>query len=161
MNDVSGIVYACAEKYGINQDDSRNAGFLERQLGKHNYDLTQKKFFNFMRDKLLLFHYLIGEKVIIAGYEGNTLDRKIGWYSPGDERSEGSINDWELKPVEERKSDLYLLRPAEMGFTASSKLWKDERKKRMHLRRTDDLLIRLYKNSTITAPKLKYLTLNG
>lgn len=133
-NTISDMIRACEENYGLEvSDNNRNkyVGFLERQLKSHpEYDLNlrtphpNKKIFsylNLMRDKLLLFSYLIGETSIVAGYKGHTEERRVR-----------SID------------DLYLLRPSELGGTIGGDLEGIERSRKMALRQTDRNLLSLY-----------------
>ncbi len=156
-NTINDVIKACEEKYGSKTTDknrSKYIQFLQRQLEVHpNYDLNKQTphptmkvfpYLNLLRDNLQLFYYLVGEALIIAGYRGNKIKRRIGWYSPGDKRLDGSIvEEWELKPIQERKKDLYLLRPSDLGCVHGN-LEDIERLRKIDLKKTDENLFSLY-----------------
>jgi len=158
-NTLNDVIKVCEEEeYGLQVNpENRNQPieFLERQLNDHpEYDLNKRtpkakktpfRYFNLMRSNLLLFYYLIGETPIIAGTKEHEVERRIGWYSQGDERGDGSIvEEWELKPKKERKKDLYLLRYSQIAGAASGNLPPLERSQRKALKQTDEKLLSLY-----------------
>lgn len=155
LNTINDVIIAWEEKYGLKTTNrNKDIGFLERQLKAHpDYDLNKQTphpimkifpYLNLMRDKLLLFYYLIGETIIIAGYKDHEVKRRIGWYTPGDKRPDGCIaENWELKPKEERKEDLYLLRISELGCVRGD-IGIIERLKKIDLKKTDKHLFSVY-----------------
>lgn len=157
INTINDVVRAREEKYELkttNKNRDEDIGFLERQLNTHpNYDLNKRNlkgqlnpfpYLNLMRDKLLLFSYLTGETPIIAGYKDHEVKRRIGWYTSGDKRLDGSIvKRWELKPIKERKKDLYLLRPSDLGCVHGN-LEDIEKSRKTDLKKTDEHLFSLY-----------------
>lgn len=135
MNTLDDVIKECQEKYvlGVTERNrSKYVAFLQRQLKAHpDYNLNFRTeatknpfpYFNLIVDKLLLFSYLIGETPIIAGYKEHT----------------------EVKRIKSIR-DLYLLRPAEMGYGRRAS-------KSALMRRTDrrlfDLCHRFYNKKNI------------
>jgi len=72
--------------------------------------------FNQVVDIAYLTTILKGFTPIITGVEGEVVERRIGWHSPGDKKSDGSIAGvFQPKPTEERCEDLYLLSKKQIG----------------------------------------------
>lgn len=132
MPSIEDVIKDCESRYHINFDDPEYyLGFISRQL-KQNKDYklnsrdepfstsTRHPYVAILSDNLLLFSYITGKNIIIAGYKGAEQEKKIL-----------SV------------SDLYLLRPAEIGSTGGSLSYED-RIRSSELMITDQRLWRLY-----------------
>lgn len=128
-NNIDSVIWNCERTYGLNvteENKDKFIGFIKRQLRLHkDYDLNFRTsgkrnpypYLNHLVNKLYLLSILIGKTSINAGYLDNIVERRIGWYSLGDAKTDGTIaHESEIKPKEERYKDLYLLRKAEIGY---------------------------------------------
>jgi hypothetical protein len=167
-NTIYDIIWRCREKYGLeltSQNTPKYIGLVKRQEILHpEYDLNYRTghykcrstfiYLNLSMNKLLLFSYIIGETTITAGFTDYEVEKRIGYHL-------GS--EWDLKPKKERKKDLYLLRPSELGGNIGGDLRGIERAERMALRQTDRKLLSLHGrlNSDYSRFKQPFLSWGG
>ena len=120
----------------LDEDASERARcFLQRQLAKERdlpgfsrYDLNHHTYhhsffphFEHLVHAAALFSRTIGDTPIVAGTVGKEMVVRIGRYCPGERKGYRAIaHGWELKPVEVRSQDVYLLKTLEIGIAGGS-----------------------------------------